>query len=162
MTVLNQFEQGSIQIDGLEKELQDLILDIAHSIRDKMPIRAEIIHRANLLFKEYNPLHLKVGMISEDNDVGSVDKQREGFENQLLLHTEFIDEPHYLKRVYMEGLISIFEALEKGDLELQQCILCDNWFIPYKRAQVAKFCSSKCRNRYNYLMANNKHKGVQV
>lgn len=44
----------------------------------------------------------------------------------------------------MESLISLLEAMERGPLDLQRCIQCNNWFIPYQRAQVTKFCSSTC------------------
>lgn len=141
LTVINQFEQHLDMNGSLEHKLQELILDIVHAVQNKQGLNTMMIQRINHMFSEYQAVRLKVGLVSEVED-----------RQQILLHTEFIDEPHQLRRMYMEALISLLEAMEKHQLELQRCIECNNWFIPYQRAQVTKFCSSKCRNRYNYVI----------
>ncbi|KKO55333.1 hypothetical protein [Paenibacillus sp. DMB20] len=146
LTVINEFKHHQVKTGSLEQKLQELILDIAQAVENKLGLNSAIIQRINGVFKEYQAVQLKVGLASE-RGLSSVDEQQ-----QILLYTEFIDEPDQLRRVYMEALISLLEAMEKNRLDLQRCFQCDHWFIPYQRAQITKFCSSKCRNRYNYLI----------
>ena len=146
LTVINEFKHHQVKTGSLEQKLQELILDIAQAVENKLGLNSAIIQRINGVFKEYQAVQLKVGLSSEMG-LSSVDEQQ-----QILLYTEFIDEPDQLRRVYMEALISLLEAMEKNKLDLQRCFQCDHWFIPYQRAQITKFCSSKCRNRFNYLI----------
>ncbi|UNK16031.1 hypothetical protein MNQ98_15930 [Paenibacillus sp. N3/727] len=159
ITVINQFEHHQVKFGSLEQKLQELILDIAQAVQNKLGLNTGIIQRINCVFKEYQAIQLKVGIVSK-MDSSPLDESENGRtqeeQQQILLCTEFIDEPHQLRRIYMESLISLLEAMEKNRLELQRCTQCNNWFIPYQRAQITKFCSSKCRNRYNYVITKEK------
>lgn len=159
LTVINQFQHHQVKFGSLEQKLQELILDIAQAVQNKLGLNTEIIERINYMFKQYQAIRLKVGLGSKTNfsSFNASDNGRaQAEQQQILLYTEFIDEPDQLRRIYMESLISLLEAMEKNCLNLQRCIQCTNWFIPYQRAQITKFCSSKCRNRYNYVIKKEK------
>ncbi len=157
LDVINQLDQHHVGRGSLEQELQELLLDLVESVRVKKEISALILQRINGLFERYPAVRLKVrtvsGMGKSPVDEPMMEQEKEQ-RQQILLHTEFVDGADELKRMYMESIISLLEALEKKPLHLQKCIQCDRWFIPYQRAQVAKFCSSKCRNRFNYVLRN--------
>ncbi|WP_195575132.1 hypothetical protein [Paenibacillus sp. 1001270B_150601_E10] len=155
LTMINQFEHHDVKSGSLEQKLQQLILDIAYAVQQKLGLSTDIIQRVNQVFHEYQAVQLRIGIAHK----GSLTQPDELFDastredqQQIMLYTEFIDEPDQLRRLYMEALISLLEAMEKNRLELQQCIQCKDWFIPYQRAQITRFCSSKCRNRYHYVL----------
>ncbi|MCP3806285.1 hypothetical protein ACYCSE_23270 [Paenibacillus sp. SEL1] len=70
-------------------------MDIAQAVLNKQGLNSELIQRINCVFAENQFVRLKVSWISEDQH----------------LHTEFIDEPEQLKRMYMESLISLLKAM---------------------------------------------------
>lgn len=162
LTIINQFDEHGVKPGSLEYTLQQLILDIAETVRSKSSLHSDLICRINRVFQEYQAVQLKVGLASQVDlaPMSSSYRHSTDEEQQIVLYTEFIDEPHQWKRLYMEALISLLEAIEKNRLELQRCIQCEAWFIPYQRAQVTKFCSSKCRNRYNYVMRTQKEPNI--
>jgi len=154
MSIINQFEHHQVKPGSFEQKLQELIVDIAQAVQNKRDLDDMMIHRINSVFEAYQSIQLRVGLVS-DKDMSSVDdadlERTQAVPQQILLYTEFIDETQQLRRIYIEALISLLEAMEKNSLDLQRCVQCNDWFIPYQRAQVTKFCSTKCRNRYNYV-----------
>ncbi|MFK4473025.1 hypothetical protein ABH897_002756 [Paenibacillus sp. RC73] len=85
LSVINQLYQHQVKIGSLEQQLQELILDTAQAVQNKLVLNTKLIQRINRVFKEYQSMRLKVGFVSEDQ--------------HILLHTEFIDEPHQLRRM---------------------------------------------------------------
>ncbi len=154
LTVINQLKEHQVEQGSLEQELQELLLDLAQSVRAKQDINSEMVHNINIVFQQYQAVRLKLGIVPRTDNLSAQESSNElkkEKQQQVLLHAEFVDAPDQLKRMYMEAIVSLLEAMETEQLDLQNCIQCDSWFIPYQRAQVTKFCSSKCRNRYNYL-----------
>jgi len=143
LTVINSLHEHQVKPGSLEHEQQNLILDLAQSVRLKQEITAGMLQRLNRLFERYQAVRLNVSLVSR-TDLCS-DEQR------VLLRAEFIDGPDQLKRMYMEAIISLLEAMEGRRLDLQTCAHCERWFIPYQRAQVTRFCNAKCRNRHHYV-----------
>ncbi|MBW7476442.1 hypothetical protein K0T92_17045 [Paenibacillus oenotherae] len=146
------YPQGS-----LEHELHDLLFRLAESVRVKQQIDESTVERINAAFEQYQALRLKLTLRNPSDSLfkqGNGGRQYDG--QQLLLHTEFVDGQDNVRRMYMEAMLSLLEAMEQGGIELQNCVHCRDWFIPYQRAQVAKFCSAKCRNRANYLQKQQK------
>jgi hypothetical protein len=127
--------------------------NLAQSVRSKQDISSEMVHSINNVFQQYQAVRLKLGIVPRTDNLSTPQPSAEGKreKQQLLLHAEFADAPDQLKRIYMEAIVSLLETMETEQLVLQNCIQCDSWFIPYQRAQVTKFYSSKCRNRYNYV-----------
>lgn len=151
LTVINEISQHHVQKGSIEYELQALLLLVAESVRDKKGLNEATIAKINELFEQYQAVRLKVSIVPKLANLFGSDDSQESSSEQILLHTEFVDSPDLLKRKYMEAIISLLEALERNaQLDLQTCIHCGHWFIPYQRAKVARFCSSNCRNRYHY------------
>lgn len=155
LQVINELNQHSVESGSLEERLRDMLLELAESVRDGKRLGMDTLHRLNKLFEQYQAIRLKVSLVPRaaslfagETDEHTSDTGEEG--QQLLLHSEFLDGPDQLRRKYMESIISLLEAMEKSTLALQICVQCDRWFIPYRRAQVTKFCGSACRNRYHY------------
>lgn len=156
--VLNQPHERRQFVEGsLERELYDLLHGLAEAVRSRCDISAGMVERINEVFQHYQALRLKLTVLDPSDSLfrqGSGGKKYDG--QQLLLHTEFVDDADNVRRMYMEALLSLLEAMEQERAELQQCNHCRNWYIPYQRAQVTKFCSAKCRNRSNYLQKQKK------
>lgn len=151
LTVINEISQHYVQKGSIEYELQALLLLVAESVRDKKGLNDAMIEKINELFQQYQAVRLKVSIVPKLANLFGSDDSKGRSSEQILLHTEFVDSPDLLKRKYMEAIISLLEALERNaQLDLQSCIHCGHWFIPYQRAKVARFCSSNCRNRYHY------------
>ncbi|NGP43831.1 hypothetical protein G4V62_02270 [Bacillaceae bacterium SIJ1] len=142
LTVMNELHCHKVEHGSIEQELQFLLLALAGAVRDKQPLEDDLVRRINIVFAQYQAIRLKVSMPNENVSKDS---------RPTLLHAEFVDGAESLKRMYMEAIISLLEAMEGSSLQLQMCTQCQHWFIPYQRAQVTKFCSAKCRNRYHYL-----------
>lgn len=157
ITVINKLNKHQVERGSLEQELQELLLDLAESVQFKKEISVVMVKRINSLFERYQAVRLKVSIVPRIENLSidmPINERKKEEQQQILLHTEFVDETDKMKRMYMESIISLLEAMEKKQLDLQKCVQCDSWFIPYQRAQVTKFCSSKCRNRFNYLLRN--------
>jgi hypothetical protein len=151
LQVINELEQHRVEPGSLEEQLRDMLVELAESIRGKTPIDADALHRLNGLFEQYPAVRLKVSFVPQPVSLfADSNNDASEAERQVMLHTVFTDGPEQLKRMYMEAVISLVEAMEKGTLELQTCTQCNRWYIPYRRAQVTKFCSAACRNRYHY------------
>ncbi len=153
LQVINELNQHSVESGSLEERLRDMLLELAESVRYGKRIGTDTLHRLNKLFEQYQALRLKVSFVPRAASLfadGNDDEHTGEEGQQLLLHSEFLDGPDQLRRKYMESIISLLEAMEKSTLALQSCVQCDRWFIPYRRAQVTKFCGSACRNRYHY------------
>ncbi|MCM3337685.1 hypothetical protein M3650_03270 [Paenibacillus sp. MER TA 81-3] len=159
LSVLNQMKEHDNQMEtgSLEQELQSLLLLLAKSVQAKQALTADSVQRINTAFQHYHAIRLKLSIATPANMPvpASSNLSNKDSAPPFLLHTEFVDPPNQLKRIYMEAILSLLEAMEKEQLELQHCIQCHSWFIPYQRAKVNKFCSAKCRNRYNYLQKKN-------
>lgn len=142
LTVLNQipYLSHSIEAGSLEYELQDVLLCIAQVVQAKQNITEELGHRINQSFQNYQAVRLRLSISSTSMKL----------EPSVRIESEFVDPPDRLRRMYMEAILSLLEAMERETLELQTCMQCGHWFIPYQRAQVTKFCTSKCRNRHHY------------
>ncbi|MFW5435760.1 hypothetical protein [Paenibacillus apiarius] len=167
LSVLNQMPEHDKQIGtgSLEQELQSLLLLLAQSVQAKQALTADTVQRINDAFQHYHAVRLKLSLtppatLSARASNGHPDKG--GGAPPFLLHTEFVDPPHQWRRIYMEAILSLLEAMETEQLELQRCIQCHGWFIPYQRAKVNKFCSAKCRNRYNYVQKKNAMKLEEI
>lgn len=160
LTVINQLNTHHVKKGSLEQELQGLLLELADSVRLKRGLNAAMLERMNGLFERYQAVRLKVSLVAASRwaagDDGRRDEGGQEWQQPLVLHTEFADGPNELKRMYMEAVISLLEAMEKKPLELATCIQCGGWYIPYQRAQVTKFCGTRCRNRFNYVLRNRK------
>ncbi|GKU80102.1 hypothetical protein [Paenibacillus sp. L3-i20] len=157
LTVINDLKNHHVEKGSMEHDMQELLLDLAETVKNKNPINQSLLLAINMLFERYQAVRLKVSIIPtlvKSPIYGSNDERNDEVQQQILFHTEFIDAADQLKRMYMESIISLLETMEKKGLDLQKCIQCDSWFIPYQRAQITKFCSSKCRNRYNYVLRN--------
>lgn len=157
LTVINKLNEHHVERGSLEQELQELLLDLAESVQAKIEISVVMVQRINSLFERYQAVRLKVSIVPRIENLSvdmPINERKKEEQQQILFHTEFVDDPDELKRMYMESIISLLEAMEKKQLDLQKCIQCDSWFIPYQRAQVTKFCNFKCRNRFNYLLRN--------
>ncbi|WP_058304413.1 recombination protein NinG [Gorillibacterium timonense] len=159
LTVINRIEEHRVDAGSLEQELQQLLLDLAHMVLEKRSFTEAMIQRINFLFEQYQAIHLKLRIVPSTGD-GAEHAPNErhvtGERQSILLYTDFTDGPDHLKRMYMEAIISLLETMERKPLDLQTCRQCGSWFIPYERAQVTWFCSTKCRNRYHYLLAKKK------
>lgn len=151
LTVINEANQHEVKRGSLEQEMREVLLELAESVRSNEAISDNLLHRVNHIFDQYQAVRLKVSLVSKIEDLFFDEDKVERTSQQILLHTEFVDEPDQLKRKYMEAIISLLEAIEKNTLNLQTCIHCGDWYIPYQRAKVAKFCSSNCRNRHHYI-----------
>ncbi|UHA73619.1 hypothetical protein [Paenibacillus sp. 481] len=154
LVVLNQMNQEELTCaqGSLEWELRELLCLLAHSVQTKQTLHADMVQRINHAFQTYHAVQLKLRVNVPEHVHQETTSNKAGTPRQrLCLHTEFVDPPDKLRRVYMEAMISLLEAMEQEPFELQTCAQCQHWFIPYQRAQVAKFCQEKCRNRYHYL-----------
>ncbi len=140
LTVLNLGGDAERDREGLERQLYEVLLELAEAVRVGNEIGEETAGRVNGVFREYRAVQLRLDVIP-----GTA-----GARAGLRLGAEFADGQDDCKRMYMEAIVSLLEALEKGDLELRHCEQCGQWFIPYSRAGVAKFCGTRCRNRYHY------------
>ncbi|WP_400161992.1 hypothetical protein ACAF76_016685 [Brevibacillus sp. TJ4] len=136
-------EQGG----ALAENMHRLLLRMAASIRDKMPVSEQDIHDLNQIFHEYRAVRLTLSVAGEEGGSFPLSFR---FDSQRLALNASLEDENQGKRVYMEALISLFERLEAAPFELRMCIECAGWYIPYNRAQVSKFCSAKCRNQFNY------------
>ncbi len=151
LMIINQFDQHKVAAGSLEYEMQQLINEIAENVRAKSSLDKRLLHRINDLFTKYQAIRLKVSVIDSFDNQQDQESDKQKLTQKILLHTEYTKESNHLKQSYMEALISLLEAIEKGYLELQRCMQCNNWYIPYQRAQITKFCGTNCRNRFNYL-----------
>ncbi|OPA73740.1 hypothetical protein BVG16_27010 [Paenibacillus selenitireducens] len=144
LTVLNQISHHSHPIEpgSLEYEFHDLLIQLAKSVQAKRNMSDEIVHRINQAFQNYQAVRFKLSIAPTDTEE----------EPYVRIESEFVDPPDQWRRIYMEAILSLLEAIERGTLELQTCMQCGHWFIPYQRAQVAKFCTTKCRNRHHYVL----------
>ena len=141
LNVINTLHEFEAAPGSLEERQQSLLLDLARSVEGGTGLTDALLQRVNELFEQYSAIRLQARFVP-------------GHEGKrgVLLQAVFADGRDEPKRIYMEAMISMLETMERRLLELQTCIQCDNWFIPYERAGVAKFCSTKCRNRYHYLL----------
>lgn len=159
LEVINALDRHYVETGSLEEQLQQLLLELAGTVRDRRKLDGALIQRINSSFEAYQAVRLEVRLVSspEGSLLDASDSQQEDAsdEQRIFLHTVYIDGPDELRRMYMESIISLLEAMEKGRVELQNCIQCKGWFIPYQRAQVTRFCSPKCRNRYHYMTRKN-------
>lgn len=156
LTVINQIKEHTVEAGSLEEELQQLLLDLARLVQANQSFSEAVLERINSSFERYPAVHLKIKSIPQEEpaipEPDSTKKSAPGVRPSLLLYTQFVDGPDQLRRMYMEALISLLEALERKPIDLQTCTQCGSWFIPYERASVTRFCSTKCRNRYHYLL----------
>lgn len=49
-----------------------------------------------------------------------------------------------------EPLVELLEAAKNRDFKLRRCLADGRWFSPGGRSARPKFCSTRCRNRFNY------------
>lgn len=153
LEALNSLRSHKAAAGSMEHELQALLLQLARSVQHRQPIDRHLLARVNDAFGKYQSVRL---ILKAPDPVVHGENGARSNESQLLqLQAEFADPPGDLRRIYMEGIVSLLEAMETGRLRLQNCELCGNWLIPYERAQVSKFCSTRCRNRHHYLVRKN-------
>jgi hypothetical protein len=133
--------------EPIAKRMYQLLIRLAEQIRDKVPITEQEIQDVNQIFHEYRAVRLQLSV--EDKEKGDQYQPVHDYSQKIMFQAE-IEDPDQGKRVYLEALISLFERLEDDSLKLRMCMECGSWYIPYNRAHVTKFCSSKCRNRFNY------------
>lgn len=165
LTVLNQLSGHVVETGSLEHELREVLLELATTVSEQREWSGELLARINDLFVRYPAVRLQISLRpSFAADAAAMDsaipdsaaddgtQQTAPPNAQLLLHTAFVDGPDRLRRMYMEALISLLEAVELKPLDLKNCTECNHWYIPYARAKVTRFCSAKCRNHYHYRM----------
>ncbi len=140
-----------VQANGvIAAEMYQLLLMLAERVREKTVCTPEEIRRINDVFQQYSAIRLRVVPQEGAPDVLWSEAQRGPLARAAVHALIESQESDRGRRVYFEALVSLLEALEDGPLELGTCRECGSWFIPYNRAPVTKFCSSRCRNRYNY------------
>lgn len=145
-----------LQDSQLEGQMYGVLLELAHIVSRGEVIELELAERINVLFQRYRAINLRLELVQPAIKPKTEETQREA---GIVLSAVFADAEEQRKRMYMEAIISLLEAIEAGDLELQRCELCGHWFIPYSRAGVTKFCGTKCRNRYHYLQRRSEREG---
>jgi len=158
LTMLNQLSGHVVDAGSLEFELREVLVELATSVSEQTEWSGELLTRINDLFVRYPAVRLQISLrpslvadgVSMDN--GTAEPPPVGSGSRLLLHTAFVDGPERLRRMYMEALISLLEAVEQKPLDLKNCTECAHWYIPYPRAKITRFCSAKCRNHYHYRM----------
>jgi hypothetical protein len=157
LTVLNQLAGHDVVAGSLEHELREVLLELAATVSEQREWSGELLTRINDLFVRYPAVRLQISLrpalvadaVSMDS---TTTESSAAFDSRLLLHTAFVDGPDRLRRMYMEALISLLEAVEQKPLDLKNCTECNHWYMPYARAKVTRFCSAKCRNHYHYRM----------
>lgn len=133
----------------LAAEMHGLLGMLAQSVLSKTPCTSEQIAALNRVFEQDNTISLSVVVEDDDSDprAGGAHGQMARTSLRARIRGQNGAEG---QRVYLEAIISLLEALEEGDLDLAVCAECGAWFVPYSRAPVVKFCSGRCRNRFNY------------
>jgi hypothetical protein len=134
--------------EPIAKKMYQLLIRLAERIRDKVPITEQEIQNLNQIFHEYRAVRLQLSVEDEEKS-DQYQPVHNDYSQKIMFQAE-IEDSDQGKRVYLEALISLFERLEDDSLKLRMCMECGSWYIPYNRAHVTKFCSSKCRNRFNY------------
>jgi hypothetical protein len=136
--------------DALTGEMHRLLTRLAEHVRDGTSCTPAEIQVLNLIFDRCSMVKLKI--VATDDDplytAGSANLLRKHRVRAVIGEQEGAQG----RRIYFEALVSLLEALEDGALELCTCVECGNWFEPYSRAPVNKFCSTRCRNRHNYKL----------
>lgn len=136
--------------DALTGEMFRALMRLAEHVKDGTASTPAEIQVMNLIFDRCSMVKLKIVPIEDDPAYKS------GSANVLRKHRvrALIGDQDGApgRRIYFEALVSLLEALEEGPLELFTCAECGAWFEPYSRAPVAKFCSTRCRNRHNYKL----------
>lgn len=129
----------------LAADLREALFRLAERVRTQTSCTPEEISQLNHLFDACNALQLRLVPQGEDGDplpAGAGPLARAGLRAYIRGEGG--------ARVYLEAIISLLEALERGPLELNRCEECGAWYVPYSRAAVTRFCSTRCRNRFNY------------
>lgn len=138
--VLNQIKNETVKSKE-EAQLQQLLLEIGEELLQAGTINELLIEKTNqtLQKRHYFDLHAQFHA------------------GELIVTSQFSPSLSKFDRNYIEAIVSVLEALEQGPIEIKRCEQCSEWFLPYKRAKVSKFCSKKCRNRANYLINKEKN-----
>lgn len=129
----------------LAADLYLALLHLAERVRSRTACTPADIERLNRLFDVANGLQLQVVQSGDEFDPAGPGPLGRATLRAVIRG----DQCH---RVYLEAIISLLEAAERGSLELNRCEECHNWYIPYSRAAITRFCSSRCRSRHNYRM----------
>jgi hypothetical protein len=146
LAVLNEPAESHsrrFQESPLARELYEALLQLAERVRTQSPCSPEEIDHLNHLFDKANAIQLQIVPTGSELDPVSA-----GPLGRASLRA-FI-RGHQGDRVYLEAIIGLLEALERGSLALSRCEECSAWYIPYSRAAITRFCSSRCRNRSHY------------
>lgn len=147
LAVLNEPAEVHAQREAaagpLAADLHQALVQLAERVQAQTPCTPGEIDRLNRLFSAANALQLQLVPAGESDDPGGG-----GPLGRASLRAIMRGEGG--ARVYLEAIISLLEALERGPLELSRCEECAAWYIPYNRAAVTRFCSPRCRNRSNY------------
>lgn len=151
LTILNGIPTHVLNIGSLEHRMQQMLLELAGVVRTEQVITPELLERLNALFGEYQTVRLRVCISVGSGTEPYPEAGEKRREQRISLQGEFIDPPGDWKRMYMEALISLLEAMEKGPVLLNTCLQCGSWYLAYPRAGSAKFCSASCRNRHHYV-----------
>lgn len=128
----------------LAAELHQALLQLAERVRTKTSCPLGEIDQLNRLFDAANALQLRLVPVGDEIDPVSAP----GPLGKAALRAVIRGSQGH--RVYLEAVISLLEALERGPMELSRCEECSAWYTPYNRAAVTRFCSARCRNRSNY------------
>jgi hypothetical protein len=137
--ILNQIKNEEAQTKE-ETQLQELLLEIGGALLQEGTINELLIKKINQALQQRHYFDLCVQFNT----------------GELVVTSQFSPSLSRFDRNYIEAIVSVVEALEKGPIEIKRCEQCNEWFLPYKRAKVSKFCSKKCRNRANYLINKEK------
>ena len=133
-------------------ETYRLLCLLAGRVKDGTLCTGEEIAALNRVFEAENAVRLAL-VVEEDESDPLTGGIRQGPLRRAALQARLRGQAgDDGQRVYLEAIVSLLEALEAGDLELAVCAECGAWFIPYSRAPVARFCSARCRNHFNYKL----------
>jgi hypothetical protein len=151
--VLNEPAAAHLQriagADALTGEMYRLLVRLAERVRDNTVCTPAEMQVLNLILDRCSLV--KLHMVPGEDDM----IQRPAGDGPLRRATLQATigggpEASQGRRVYCEALVSLLEALEDGPVELCTCEECGAWYEPYSRAAVTRFCTPRCRNRYNY------------
>lgn len=131
--------------DPLAAKLHAAFVQLAERVRTKTACTPGEIQQLNHLFDACSALQLRLVPQGEEEDPAPATG---GPLARAALRAHIRGDG--TARVYLEAIISLLEALERSPLELNRCEECGAWYIPYNRAAVTRFCSTRCRNRHNY------------